>query len=178
MNQIEDYKIISKKNEELNYQLQIENEQIYKLSKTKETLIKNKKFNEEVNIKKTNFGIKETEEENIISQLSLELHRLEHQLFEKKNKQIINTNKEEYQKLQEKLVKKQNKKQKLTQENLQIKQNIEEMKKIIKNYKTNYGTLIQYVQNITLIEENITKHLTNKKKSNLQVKEALTLLQN
>ena len=39
MNQIEYYKKISKKNEELNYQLQIENEQIYKLSKIKESLI-------------------------------------------------------------------------------------------------------------------------------------------
>lgn len=178
MNQIEDYKKISKKNEELNYQLQIENEQIYKLSKIKESLIKNKQFNEEVNIKKTNIGIKEAEDEAIIAQLSLELHRLENQLFEKKNKQNISTNKEEYRKLQEKLIKKQNKKQQLIHDNREIKQNIEEMKKVIKNYKNNYKSLLEYAQKISLIEGNITKHLTSKKKSNLQVKEALTLLQN
>ena len=178
MNQIEDYKKISKKNEELNYQLQIENEQIYKLSKIKESLIKNKQFNEEVNIKKTNIGIKKVEDEAIIAQLSLELHRLENQLFEKKNKQNISTNKEEYRKLQEKLIKKQNKKQQLIHDNREIKQNIEEMKKVIKNYKNNYKSLLEYAQKISLIEGNITKHLTSKKKSNLQVKEALTLLQN
>lgn len=173
MSQIENYKKLTKTNEELNYQLQIENEEIYRLTKIKESINKNIQFNSE--IKAPSYSeVKDAEEQAMIAKLSLEVHRLEHILFEKKNNSTNNTLKE----LQEKLERKLNKKKNIDKEIESIKNNIEDLKNVIKNYRNNYKTLKTYVKDLDFMEDKMNLYFIRKRKFKQELQNTISILQN
>ena len=172
MSQIEQFKKITKENEELSYQLQIENEEIYKLTKIKESINKNIQFNKEIHSKSYS-EVKDAEDQAEIASLLLEVHRLEHILFEKKNNRSNTTLKD----LQEKLDRKLNKKKNIDKEIETIKTNIEELKNVIKQYRNNYKTLKTYVKDLDFMEDKMDLYFIRKRKFKQELQNTISILQ-
>ena len=172
MSQIEQFKKITKENEGLTYQLQMENEEIYKLTKIKESINKNIQFNKEIHSNSYS-EVKDAEDQAAIASLSLEVHRLEHILFEKKNNRSNNTLKD----LEEKLERKLNKKKNIEKEIETIKSNIEELKNVIKQYRNNYKTLKTYVKDLDFKEDKMDLYFIRKRKFKQELQNTITILQ-
>ena len=172
MSQIEQFKKITKENEGLTYQLQMENEEIYKLTKIKESINKNIQFNKEIHSNSYS-EVKDAEDQAAIASLSLEVHRLEHILFEKKNNRSNNTLKD----LEEKLERKLNKKKNIEKEIESIKSNIEELKNVIKQYRNNYKTLKTYVKDLDFMEDKMDLYFIRKRKFKQELQNTITILQ-
>ena len=169
MSQIEQFKKITKENEELSYQLQIENEEIYKLTKIKESINKNIQFNKEIHSNSYS-EVKDAEDQ---AEILLEVHRLENILFEKKNNRSNTTLKD----LQEKLDRKLNKKKNIDKEIETIKTNIEELKNVIKQYRNNYKTLKTYVKDLDFMEDKMDLYFIRKRKFKQELQNTITILQ-
>lgn len=172
MSQIEQFKKITKENEELSYQLQIENEEIYKLTKIKESINKNIQFNKEIHSNSYS-EVKDAEDQAEIASLLLEVHRLENILFEKKNNRSNTTLKD----LQEKLDRKLNKKKNIDKEIETIKTNIEELKNVIKQYRNNYKTLKTYVKDLDFMEDKMDLYFIRKRKFKQELQNTISILQ-
>ena len=169
MSQIEQFKKITKENEELSYQLQIENEEIYKLTKIKESINKNIQFNKEIHSNSYS-EVKDAEDQ---AEILLEVHRLENILFEKKNNRSNTTLKD----LQEKLDRKLNKKKNIDREIETIKTNIEELKNVIKQYRNNYKTLKTYVKDLDFMEDKMDLYFIRKRKFKQELQNTISILQ-